>query len=470
MLKEQFLIMSKKTNQIQGLKIIIVGCGKVGTTLVERLSQEGHDITIVDINSEIVQRVASNYDVMGITGNGASYSVQIEAGIEQADLIIAVTESDERNLLCCTIAKKFRDCAAIARVRNPDYSDELSYLRSQLGISLIINPELETAREMARLLRLPTALGINSFARGHVELVKFKIPEDNLLDGKQVMSLRDLKIDLLMCGVERESELFIPDGSFEMKSGDIVSFIATPINTQAFFKKIGVDTHQVRNCMIIGGGKTSYYLAKQLNESNINVKVIELDAARCEELSLLLPKSLIIQGDGGDEALLREEGIEDVESFVPLTGLDEENILLTLFAKKCSDTKVITKINRSTFNDVIDNMDLGSVIYPRYMTSETILAYVRAMQNSIGSNIETLYRIFDNRAEALEFRVEKDSPVVGKPIMELKLKQNLLLACLNRSGKIIIPRGSDMIKPGDRVIIVTTHTGFHDVKDILREV
>lgn len=453
---------------VQGLKIIIVGCGKVGTTLVERLSQENHDVTIIDVDSDIVQRVAGTYDVMGITGNGASYSIQIEAGINQADLIIAVTESDERNLLCCTIAKKVGDCAAIARVRNPDYSDELSYLRMQLGISLIINPELETAREMARLLRLPTALEINSFARGHAELVKFKIPAGNILHKKKVLSIRDFKCDLLMCGVERGDELYIPDGSFVFNEGDVVSFIATPVNTQIFFKKIGVDTHQVRNCMIVGGGKTSYYLGKQLMESNINVKIIERNPSRCEELSVLLPKALIIQGDGADEALLREEGIEETESFVPITGLDEENILLTLFANKCSEAKVITKINRSTFNDVIDDMDLGSVIYPRYMTSESILAYVRAMQNTIGSSIETLYHIFDNKAEAIEFKVEKDSPVIGKPIMELSLKDELLLACLNRNGKIIIPRGNDMIQAGDRVIIVTKHTGFRDVKDILR--
>lgn len=458
-------LLSKK---IQGLKIIIVGCGKVGTTLVERLSQEGHDITIIDVDPETVSRVAGTYDVMGLTGNGASYNVQIEAGISQADLIIAVTESDERNLLCCTIAKKVGDCAAIARVRNPDYSDELSYLRMQLGISLIINPELETAREMARLLRLPTALDINSFARGSVELVRFKIPAENVLNDSKVASIREYNDDILVCGVERGGNLFIPDGSFVLKRSDVVSFIATPVNTQRFFKNIGIDTHQVKNCMIIGGGKTSYYLAKELADSNVNVKIIETDAKRCEELCMLLPKCLIINGDGADEALLREEGIEEADSFVPLTGLDEENILLTLFAKQCSNTKVITKINRSTFNDVIDNLDMGSIIYPRYMTSETIIAYVRAMQNSIGSNVETLYHIFDNRAEALEFKVERESPVIGKPIMELSLKDDLLLTCINRDGRIIIPRGSDKIQAGDRVIIVTTHTGFHDVKDILK--
>ena len=456
------------TKKIQGLKIIIVGCGKVGTTLVERLSKENHDITVVDIDPQIVQRVAGTYDVMGIPGNGASYNVQIDAGIENADLIIAVTESDELNLLCCTIAKKVGDCAAIARVRNPDYSAELSYLRAQLGISLIINPELETAAEIARLLRLPTALEISSFAKGHVEIVKFKIPEGNILNDMKIASIGSLKCDLLICAVEREGSLVIPDGSFVLREMDTISFLATPVNIQNFFKKINVETHQVRNCTIIGGGKTSYYLAKQLAETNISVKLFEMNQKRAEELSILLPKALIIHGDGSDEELLREEGIEHAEAFVPLTGLDEENILLTLFAKQCSNTKVITKINRSTFNDVIDNMDLGSVIYPRYMTTEKIIGYVRAMQNSIGSNIETLYHLFDNRAEAIEFKVEKDCPVIGKPLMELPLKDELLIACLSRKGKIIIPRGADTIQAGDRVIIVTAHTGFHDIVDILR--
>ncbi|MBE5943595.1 MAG: Trk system potassium transporter TrkA [Lachnospiraceae bacterium] len=456
------------SKSVRGLSIIIVGGGKVGTTLVERLSKEEHDITIIDQKSEVVQKIARDYDVMGVTGNGGSYNVQLEAGIESADLFIAVTDSDELNLLCCTIAKKVGDCAAVARVRNPDYLGELGYLREQLGISLIINPEWETATEMSRLLRLPTALGINSFARGHVELVKFKVPKDNVLNNKPIYEMRDFKCDLLVCGVERDGEMIIPEGSTVLKELDNVSILATPVNIHRFFKQIGVDTHQAKNCMIIGGGKTSYYLAKQLADMNIDVKIIERDMARCEELSILLPKTLIIHGDGGDESLLKEEGIEDIDAFVPLTGLDEENILLTLFAKSCSDTKVITKINRSTFTSVIDSMDLGSIVYPRYLTTESIIRYVRAMQNSIGSNIETLYHIFDNRAEALEFKIDKESSVIGIPLMELKLKDELLVACIIRKGKITIPRGSDMIQGGDRVIVVTTHTGFKDIEDILK--
>lgn len=455
--------------QDKGLKIIIVGCGKVGTTLIDRLSRENHDITIIDQNNEIVQRVAGTYDVMGVTGNGASFVIQIEAGIKKADLIIAVTESDELNLLCCIIARKVSSCATIARMRNPDYSQELGFLRSQLGLSMLVNPELDTATEISRLLRLPTALSINSFAKGQAELVKFKLPVGNVLHNKVIWEVtKDFKGEMLFCGIEREGNLVIPDGNFVLREQDIVSFIATPINTHAFFEHIGVETHQIENCMIIGGGKTSYYLAILLTQMNIDVKIIERDGRRSDELATLLPNALVIHGDGADEELLAEEGIESVDAFVPLTGLDEENTLLALFAKRYPDIKVVTKINRSTFNDVIDELEIGSIMYPRYMTTEKIIRYVRGMQNSIGSNIEIMYGIFDNRAEALEFAIDKDSPVIGKPIMELSLKDELLIACIYRKGKIFIPRGNDTIMPEDHVVIVTKHTGFKDVMDILK--
>ncbi len=450
------------------LKIVIVGCGKVGMTLSERLSQERHDVTVIDISADVIQKVTSMYDVMGVTGNGSSFAVQLEAGIDSADLIIAVTGSDELNLLCCTIAQKDRDCAAIARVRNPDYSEELSHLRKQLGISLIINPELETAKEMSRLLRLPTALGINSFAKGNVELVKFKLPEDNMLTDMKIADAGLYKLGVLVCGIEHEGTLDIPDGSNVFRAGDLVSFIASPVNTEKFFKHIGIKTHKVKDCMIIGGSKTAYYLAKQLSEMNIDTKLIEKDIKHCENLAIDLPKALIICADGADESILYEEGIKETSAFIPLTGLDEENIFLTLFAKKCSKAKVITKLNRSTFTKVIDELDLGSILYPRYMSTEAIVKYVRGMQNSIGSNIETLYHIFENRAEAIEFEITEESAVTGKPLMELPLKKDLLVACINRKGKIIIPGGSDTIQPGDTVVIITAHTGFKDVRDILK--
>lgn len=458
-----------KHSDTKGLNIIIVGCGKVGTTLIEQLVKEGHDITIIDKNSDKVQEISSYYDIMGLVGNGASYSVQMEAGIEHADLIIAVTNSDELNLLCCTVAKQVGNCAAIARVRTPDYSREVGYLQEKLGLAMIINPELEASKEAARILYLPTALEVNSFAHGQAELIKFKIPDGNLLGGMTIADLgRTLAPEIVICAIERNGEVYIPSGDFLMQTGDIVSFVSTRKKGKEFLETVGFNTHQVKDTMIIGGGKAAYYLAKQLITMGISVKIIENDRARCEELSILLPKAIIINGDGTDQELLREEGISYAQSFVALTGIDEENILLTLHARQVSDAKVITKINRITFKDVISRLDLGSVVYPRYITSEAIIAYVRAKKNSMNSNIETLYHMFDHRVEAIEFRVGEKSAVTDIPLMNLNLKKNLLISFINRNGTILIPSGQDCIKVGDTVMIVTTHTGFHDILDILQ--
>ena len=452
-----------------GLNIIIVGCGKVGTTLIEQLVNEGHDITIIDRDAQKVQEIANHYDIMGLAGNGASHNIQIEAGIKEADLIIAVTSSDELNLLCCIVAKQVGDCAAIARVRTPDYSSEAGYLREKLGLAMIINPELEASKEAARILCLPTALEVNSFAHGQAELVKFKIPQDNILAGMTIAHLGGhFAPDILICAIERNGEVHIPSGSFQMESGDVISFVATRKFVRHFLKEIGFKTHQVRNTMIIGGGKAAYYLSRQLLQMGISVKIIEIDRNRCEELSILLPKAIIINGDGTDQELLKEEGIECVESFIALTGIDEENILLTLHARQVSQAKVITKINRITFKDVINHLDLGSVVYPRYITSEAIIAYVRAKKNSMDSNIETLYHMFDHRVEAIEFRIFEDSKVTNTPLMHLPLKKNLLVSFICRNGSILIPSGQDCIQVGDSVMIVTTHTGFKDILDILQ--
>lgn len=454
---------------VQGLSIIIVGCGKVGSTLIEQLSKEGHDITIIDKNAQKIQELTNLYDIMGIVGNGASYSVQMEAGIEETDLIIAVTESDELNLLCCTVAKRVGNCAAIARVRTPDYSKEVNYLREKLGLALIINPEMEAAREMARILYLPTALEVNSFAHGQAELIKFKIPEGNVLDGVEIMSLsRNISAKVLICAVERDGEVHIPSGNTKLHKDDVISVVASRKIVKTFLEDIGFRTKRVKDTMIIGGGKAAYYLAVQLLHMGISVKIIESDRERCEELSALLPKAIIINGDGTDEELLKEEGIEETQSFVPLTGIDEENIMLTLYARQVSDAKVITKLNRIQFRDVIGQLDLGSVIYPRYITSEAIIAYVRAKKDSKNSNIETLYHMFDHRVEAIEFLVEKESEVTDIPLMDLSLKKDLLISFINRNGTIIIPGGNDCIKVGDTVMIVTTHTGFNGIRDILK--
>ena len=460
---------SNKMQSKNGLNIIIVGCGKVGMTLIEQLSKEGHDITIIDKNAAKVQEMSNLYDIMGLVGNGASYSVQMEAGIENADLIIAVTASDELNLLCCTVAKQVGDCAAIALVRTPDYSKEAGYLREKLGLTMIINPELEASLETARILYLPTALEVNSFAHGQAEIVKFKIPEGNLLDGMTIATLgKSITNDILICAIEREGEVYIPGGNFQMAKDDIVSFVAPRRHIRSFLKKIGFKTKQVKDAMIVGGGKASYYLAKQLIAMGIDVKIIEQNKERCEELSILLPEAIIINGDGTDEEVLREEGIEYAQAFIPLTGIDEENIMLTLHAKQVSNAKLITKINRSTFKNVISKLDLGSVIYPRYITSEAIIAYVRAKKNSTNSNIETLYHMFDNRAEAIEFRVDEPSSVTGIPLKDLMLKNDLLVSFIYRNGKVQIPSGLDTIEVGDTVMIVTTHTGLDNIQDIIR--
>ena len=458
----------KKKEEKRGLRIIIVGCGKVGRTLVEQLSQEGHDITIVDRDGQKAQALANLYDIMGVQGNGASYGVLKEAGIETADLLIAVTQSDELNLLCCTVGKQVANCAAIARVRTPDYSREVGYLREKLGLAMIINPEMEAAAEAARILYLPTALEIDSFAHGQADLIKFKVPEGNVLDGMNLITLgQRIAPDILICAAERDGKVIIPRGQYIIRAGDILSFAASRAVGKKFLEDIGFKTNRVRNAMLIGGGRAAYYLARQLLSMGIQVKIIEISRERCEELSILLPKAVIINGDGTSEELLREEGIERAEAVVALTGIDEENILLTLFARRVSEAKTMTKINRITFQDVINNLDLGSVIYPKYITAEAIIRYVRAMRESMDSNIETLYHMFDHRAEAVEFRVDAPSGVTDIPLKDLRLKDSLLVCAIYREGRVRIPNGQDSIQVGDTIMVVTTHTGFSDIRDIL---
>ena len=450
------------------MNIIIVGCGKVGTTLAEQLNRENHDITLIDCDSEALQSISDSTDVMSVTGNGAVYQVQMEAGIKEADLLIATTNSDELNMLCCLIAKKAGNCHTIARIRNPEYSAEINYIREELNLSLAINPELAAAREIARLLRFPNAIKIELFAKGRTELLKFLIPKDSILDRMKVMDVVSrLKSNVLICAVERGDDVVIPDGNFEMKGGDKISFIAPHAECADFFRKAGIENNTVNSAMFVGGGKLTVYLAKALADTKIKIKIIEQDEERCRILSELLPHAMIIHGDGSDQKLLLEEGIRQTEAFASLTGFDEENILLSLYAASQSRAKLITKVNKIAFENVINALNLGSVIYPKMLTADIILQYVRAMQNSMGSNIETLYKIVADKAEALEFRVRGDSPVLGIPLEKLRTRNNLLVACINRNGRIIMPRGKDTLEAGDTVIIVTTHTGLNDLKDIL---
>lgn len=450
------------------MKILIVGGGKVGKTLANQLNKEGHDIVIVDTNAEIVESISNSLDIMGIVGNGASYSIQKEAGIEEADLLLAVTSSDELNLLCCLIAKKAGDCHTIARVRNPIYNNEIGFIREELGLSMIINPEQAAAEEIARLLRFPSAIKIESFAKGRVELMHVEIPEKSILDNRKIMDIvSTLHCDILVCGVEREDDVIIPNGHFVLKAKDKISIIASPKEAMNFFKKTGILSNQVKNSMIVGGGTIAYYLTEKLLEMGIQVKIIEKSKERCEQLSELLPSAILINADASNQEVLLEEGIEHTESFVALTNMDEENIMLSLFSKAKSKAKLVTKVNRISFDEVVDHLDLGSLISPKNITANNILQYVRAMQNAAGNNVDALYQILGGKAEALAFKVQKESSVVNIPFAQLNLKGNLLVCCIIRKNKVIIPRGNDMIKLNDQVIIVTTNTGLNDIQDIL---
>lgn len=452
------------------MKIIIVGCGKIGTTLAEQLSSEHHDLVVIDTNPQKIQQLSESIDVMGIVDNGASINVLSDAGIEDAHLLIAVTGSDELNLLCCVIAKKVSKCHTIARVRNPLYNKERNFIRKSLGITMIINPELASAIEISRLLRFPSAIELDTFAKGRVELLKFKLLPEFRLSGMSVMKIVDkLRCNVLICGVERGEEVFIPSGNFILQDNDLISIMASPKNSASFFKKVGIHTHQVKNALIVGGGTLGYYLAALLIDLKIKVRIVENNQERCQQLSELLPEATVICGDGTDKKLLLQEGLTQTESFITLTNMDEENIFLSLFAKKNSKAKLITKVNRIAFDDIIDGLDIGSVIYPKYITADYILQYVRAMENSLSSNVETLYHILDNQAEALEFSVKEASSVTDIPLSQLNLKENLLIACINRNGSIQIPRGQDTIQVGDTVIIVTSVKGLRDLKDILKK-
>lgn len=450
------------------MQIIIVGCGKVGRALAAQLSGEDNNVTVVDTNGDVVKTVANYYDVMGVAGNGASYSVLAEADIEHTDVLIAVTHNDEVNLLCCVVARKAANCHTIARVRNPVYSEERAFLRKELGLSMIINPEYAAAQEIARLLRFPSAIEIDSFSKGRIEMLRFRVPAASMLNGLALRELpQRLPMDVLICAAERGEEVLIPDGNFVIRSGDLLSMIAIPGNAAAFFKKVGISTNQVKNTMIIGGGEITYYLSKLLLNMGIRVKIIEKRRERCEELSDLLPKATIICGDGSDRELLREEHLEQMDSLVAGTDMDEENIILSLYARDRVRAKVVTKLNHLDFNDVIHSLDLDSLIYPKNIAAEYILQYVRAIGNSMGSNVETLYKLMDGRVEALEFLVHKNSGLAGIRLQDMRLKRNLLIAGIGRKGRLIIPGGQDEFLPGDSVIVVTTDSGFQDIHDIL---
>jgi trk system potassium uptake protein TrkA len=451
------------------MKIIIIGAGKVGSTIIQFLVKEGHDITVIDTNNKTVNEVVNNYDIKGVVGNGASYPIQIEAEAKRADLLIATTSSDELNILCCLVGKKSGIFHTIARVRNPDYSDQINFINQELGLNLIVNPELEAANEISRILRFPSAIKIDSFSKNQVEIVEMKVEHDSILVNKSLADLRrELQIIFLICAVERSGEVYIPSGDFIIQSKDKLYVTASKADITQFFKKIGLYRSRSKNIMIIGGSKITYYLAKQLIESNSKVKIIEVDEKRAYELSEALPDAVVIAGDGSNKTLLFEEGIETMDAVVTLTGLDEENIVISLLSEKLKVPKVITKVNRFAYHDILESIGLGTVISPKALTAYIILRYVRSLENSMNSKFETLYKLVNDQVEAAEFHISNETNYTNIKFKDLKLKENILIACIIRNNQVIIPRGEDYILPKDNVIVVTAGRILTDFEEIFK--
>ena len=451
------------------MKIIIVGCGRVGRNLAEKLNADGNDITVIDTSRAKVEAMTNRCDIMGIVGNGATHTIQREAGVATADLLIAVTNSDELNLLCCIIAKKEGNCQTIARLKNPEYSKDAPYLKEELGLAMVINPEYAAAEEIARVLRFPSAIQIEQFAKGRIELIKFRINKDGALVGLSVREMMEkYHSDILVCTIERGEEAYIPYGDSVFEEKDIVSIIATPKEANEFFKKIRYKGHSIKSALVLGGGVLTHYLCEILEHSGVELKVIEKDYKICEDLCSRWQKTDVIHGNPADKELLMEEGLETAGAFVTLSDADEENILLSLYAQEICQGKLITKINRSDYDSVVSRLDLDTVICPVNITSDEILRFVRATRNAMGSNVERLYNIIQDEVEACEFIVKENSPIAGKPLSELKFKKDVLVASISRGGEVIIPRGHDVIEAGDRVVIVSKLLGLQDITEVLR--
>ena len=449
------------------MKVIIIGDGKVGYSLAESLSIEGHDVTIIDKNAEALKKASEYLDVMCIKGNGVSAQTLIEAGVRKTDILIAVTSSDEMNMVCCLAGKKLGAARTIARIRDPEYANELALLRDELELDLVINPEQAAAREIARLLRFTTAIDVEVFARGRVELVEIRVTSGMPIAGMKLMNIsKHFSQDILIGAVQRESEVIIPDGSFEIRENDLIYILGRSSSVFNFCKVMGKYPQKIKNVMVAGGGRIAYYLAKSLKNSDMKVKIIESNMERCVELSELLPECLIIKGDGTDELLLHSENLREMDAFVALTGHDEENLVASLIAKQCNVKKVIAKTTRINFPEVIKNMGIDCVVNPKVVTSNYIIKYVRGLENAQGNPVETLYRIIEGQVEAIEFTVKNRSPYLDVPLKDLTLAKGSLVAVIVRKEEIIIPHGNDAIKLGDRVLIITQNRQLSDLNEI----
>lgn len=453
------------------MNIVVAGCGKIGKAVIATLCAEGHDVTLIDKNSELVSEMTNIYDVIGVCGNSADCETLEEASVDKAELFVCATGSDEMNMLSCFLAKKMGAKHTVARIRNPEYNDHsLSFMRQHLDLSMAINPELLVAQELYNILRLPSAFKVEYFARRNLEMIEVKLKSDSPLCGKKLFKLREKQnVEFLIGAVLRDGRVIIPDGSFELAAGDIISIAAAPSDMQKLLKGLGILKKQARSVMILGGSKTAYYLSKMLLASGNEVKIIEKDMNRCEELSELLPKAVLIGGDGSQQEVLLEEGLRSLDAFVALTGMDEENILISIFASNQNVPKVISKINRSEMVMMAEKLGLDCIVSTKSITSDIILRYTRALQNTIGSSIETLYKIMDGKVEALEFKVHSDSDILNVPIKDLKIRSGVLIAGIIRAGnKTIIPKGDDVVMQGDRVIVLSAESRISRLSDILR--
>ena len=452
------------------MKIIVLGAGKVGKTLIKHMSNEDHDIIVVDQNATKVEEVVNQYDVIGVVGNGGSYDILMEAGAQDANLIICVTTSDELNILAGLMAKKMGTKHTIARVRNPDYSSQRDFMRNQLGFSMIVNPELEAASEIRRVLSFPSAVKVDTFSRGKVELAEFFVEDHSRLNGVELSQLHKItKTNILVCAVSHNEDVIIPDGNYVIKPGDHLYITGTHRDLSRFCLDIGVITTRIKNVIIVGGGKIAYYLSKQLSTQGIKVKIIEKDKNRCQVLAEKLPYVTIIHGDGSDDELLNEEGIENTDAVLALTGLDEENIVLSLSAKSLYHKKTIAKVTRMNYAGLSDVLKVDSIVAPKKIVASQIIRYVRAKMNKDNdSSVKTLYKIVDGEVEAIEFKVTEQFKYLHKTLNEMKIKEHVLVAAIIRENEVIVPKGNTTMELNDYVIIVSRGEIMKSLNDILR--
>ena len=449
------------------MQIIIVGCGKVGFTLAQTLSGENHDVSVIDVSEEALSRLSS-LDVSVIRGTGSSYRTLMEAGVDECDMLIAVTNRDEVNMLCCVIAKKAGGCRTIARVRSPEYYEEIDFLKDEMGLSLAINPELTAANYIFHLIRCPSALDLNTFDRGRVYMPSLVIPEGSPWDGKNLIEINgSISSPLLISIVDRKQEVLIPDGHTVLHSGDRIYLLVPPEHLNRTLKEIGIRSRPITDVLIVGGGNIAYYLAQLLIRARVHVTIVERNRDRCTQLAEQLPKANVICGDASDEQVLLEEGLPRTDAFVALTDMDEENIMLSLFAHRTGDAKRIIKVNNTSFISVLSDIPVGSVVSPKNLTAEVILRYARALRSSPDSEVDAVHRLAGGRVEALSFRIKGESAVTGRTLASLPIRRGILVASIVREHEVLIPSGTDMLLPGDFVVIVTTHRGIDNIIKIL---